>query len=243
MAGLVAPGSASLSFRLSPDGDQVLAAWGEVGVDVLARAMPWRTFRWYFGQRHYSGLYWSSTVTSHVIYESRLELARLLFADFDPGVSGIVAQPFLMRAGVGGVVRRHVPDFLLLGQGVPVVVDVKPRHRVDRPEVAASFAWARELVEGLGWRFEVWCEPPEAELSNIRFLAGYRRPWLFDGELLDRLRGAGLAGAMLGEALRCRLGWPPPLVRAGVLHLLWCGVFSVDLSRPLSVSHVLERAG
>ncbi|WP_341866155.1 hypothetical protein [Streptomyces olivochromogenes] len=40
-----------------------------------------------------------------MIYESRLELARLLFADFDPLVRGIVAQPFLLKvAPMGSVV-------------------------------------------------------------------------------------------------------------------------------------------
>ena len=34
--------------------------------------------------------------SGHVIYESRLELARLLYADFDPSVNRIVAQPFLL---------------------------------------------------------------------------------------------------------------------------------------------------
>jgi hypothetical protein len=29
----------------------------------------------------------------HVVYESRLELARLIFADFDRSVHRIVAQP------------------------------------------------------------------------------------------------------------------------------------------------------
>ena len=37
-----------------------------------------------------------------MIYESRLELARLLFADFDRRVKHIVAQPFLLRTKVGG---------------------------------------------------------------------------------------------------------------------------------------------
>ena len=54
------------------------------------------------GQRHYSGTYWSATMGDHVIYESRLELARLLFADFDPSVRRIVAQPFLLKAEVEG---------------------------------------------------------------------------------------------------------------------------------------------
>ena len=43
---------------------------------------------------HYSGTYWSATERGHVIYESRLELARLLFADFDASVNRIFAQPF-----------------------------------------------------------------------------------------------------------------------------------------------------
>lgn len=34
-------------------------------------------------QKHYSGTYWSSTLSGHVIYESRLKLANLMIADFD----------------------------------------------------------------------------------------------------------------------------------------------------------------
>jgi hypothetical protein len=42
------------------------------------------------------GSNWSATEDRHVIYDSRLELARLLFADFDRSVHGICAQPFLL---------------------------------------------------------------------------------------------------------------------------------------------------
>ncbi|HEX3966126.1 MAG TPA: hypothetical protein VHZ03_57370 [Trebonia sp.] len=42
---------------------------------------------------------WSATTSSsHVIYESPLELARLLLADFDSDVAAIAAQLFLLRA-------------------------------------------------------------------------------------------------------------------------------------------------
>jgi len=41
------------------------------------------------------------------VYESRLELASLLLADFDPEVAVIAAQPFLVTAPSGGRVRRH----------------------------------------------------------------------------------------------------------------------------------------
>jgi hypothetical protein len=116
-------------------------SWGDVVVDVLVSAAPWRTFRWYKGQKHYSAAFWSSTQRDHVIYESRLELAVLLLADFDPAVRGIVAQPFLLKAVVDGQLRRHVPDYLLLTDAGPVVVDVKPQHRLAKPEVAATLAW------------------------------------------------------------------------------------------------------
>lgn len=82
-------------------------AWSEVSVELLVSAVPWRTFRWFKGQKHYSGIYWSATTNDHVIYESRLELARLLFADFDPSVRHIVAQPFLLRADLEGKVRNR----------------------------------------------------------------------------------------------------------------------------------------
>jgi hypothetical protein len=79
------------------------------------------------GPAHYPGYYWSATTSGHVIYESRLELARLLLADFDPGVKAIAAQPFLLRAQVSGRVRRHVPDFLLVRADRTIqVVNVKP---------------------------------------------------------------------------------------------------------------------
>lgn len=55
--------------------------WSATGVDVFEPSVPWRTFRWRYGQKHYSGTYWSSTMRTHVVYESRLELTRLLYAD------------------------------------------------------------------------------------------------------------------------------------------------------------------
>jgi hypothetical protein len=71
-----------------------------------------------------------ATNRDHVVHESRLELSRLLMADFDLAVKHIVAQPFLLRATVDSNVRRHVPDFPFITDDGPVVVDVKPAHRL-----------------------------------------------------------------------------------------------------------------
>ena len=76
-----------------------------------------------------------------------MELARLLFADFDRSVHGIVAQPFLLETEIGG---RHVADYLLLTDSVPTVVDVKPVSRTSSRDVAFVLAWTRRAVEAPG---------------------------------------------------------------------------------------------
>jgi hypothetical protein len=99
-------------------------------------------------------MYLSATMRDHVIYESRLELSRLITADFDRAVHRILAQPFLLKAKVDGKIRKHIPDYFLAAG--PVVIDVKPEHLLTKPTVAYTFAWTRRLVEARGWQYEVW---------------------------------------------------------------------------------------
>jgi hypothetical protein len=171
----------------------------------------------------------------HVAYESRLELARLLFADRDRAVEVIYAQPFLLTATVSGRVRRHVPDFLLVGaDGGLLVVDVKPRARLGKPQVADVLAWAGEVIRARGWGFEVWSEPDPLLLANVRFLAGYRRPDLFDPVVLEAVRSATAEPVSI-QAVESILSprWPTAVVRPHVLHLLWSGRLGTDLGGQL----------
>lgn len=130
-----APPLPNISVRSRDSLTEACIEWDRAPLELISNAAPWRTFRWRHGQKHYSGTYWSATERAHVIYESRLELARLLFADFDPAVSRIIAQPFLIRTSIDKRVRKHVPDYLLLTNEGPVVVDVKPRSQLDEPKV------------------------------------------------------------------------------------------------------------
>jgi hypothetical protein len=107
-------------------------------------------------------------------------------------------------------VRRHVPDFLLARDGGPVVVDVKPRQHLGKEKTTFTLTWCKSVVEDRGWEYEVWSEPPEAELANLRMLAGYRRKWLFDPSLLDALADADLDGARF---LSCGGARPPRWTR------------------------------
>lgn len=208
--------------------------------DVLCRAQPYRTFRWYRGQRHYSGSYWSSTESAHVIYESRLELARLLIADFDTSVTKIVAQPFLLRVMIEGKMRRHVPDYWLLTPEAPTVVDVKPAKRLRDPIVQATFAWSRDLVESIGWRFEIATEPPEALVENVRFLSGYRRAESISQPCLRALRALNVDGMEFRD-IRRSIPHPKPLVHAAMLHMLWTQEFTANLTEVLEPKTVLRR--
>lgn len=232
----------SVSLRLR-DGETVLdLPLRQVTARRIAAAAPWRMTRSARGQAHYPGWYWSATTGGHLIYESRLELARLLLADFDPAVVAIAAQPFLLRARAGGRVRRHVPDFLLIHADRTVrVVNVKPAGRLADPSVAEALAWPGELFQGHGWGYEIWSGADPVVLANVRFLAGYRRPGMpsdaVTGAVLDAIRPGECVGGLLDRLER---GWPRALAKAAVLRLLWQRRLGTDLSRPLDAGSVLE---
>ncbi len=46
----------------------------------------------------------------------------------------MASQPFGISGRDGGCVRRHVPDYLLVGPGNVTVIDVKPFEQLRRPE-------------------------------------------------------------------------------------------------------------
>lgn len=212
---------------------------GEVRPEDLAAAAPWRAFRWRRGQQHYSGIYWSATTGGHVVYESRLELSRLILADFDPRTVRIAAQPFLVeQAG-----RRHVPDFLLVDvEGIVTVVNVKPAERLATPKVKGALGWAGGLFESRGWRPEVWSGAEPVTMANVRFLAGYRRPEVLDAGLVTRVAEAVEDDDRIGDVEERLAPVDPSAARAAVLHLLWRGRLRADLSVPLERHSMLARS-
>jgi hypothetical protein len=69
-------------------------------VDEVAGGQPVREFRWYRGRKHYSGWYHAATTGRLVAYENRLELARILLADFAPDVVNVKAPSRIARTGL-----------------------------------------------------------------------------------------------------------------------------------------------
>jgi hypothetical protein len=208
--------------------------------DVLA-GLPVREFRWYKGRRHYSGWYWSATTGRLVAYESRLELARIMLADFDPRVTAIAAQPFRLAGPDGAGRRRHVPDILLADASGVTVVDVKAPGKREDPAVRAVMEWTRAVAGLRGWGFEEWYGAGPVLLANVSFLAGYRRSSVIEGRLVPAVLAAAGGGRPIAE-IEQQASAPAVLVRPAVLHLLWSGALVTDLERPLgSLSVVRPR--
>ena len=230
--------SNSIQVSLSIAGDtRVLPLEHLRAADVRAGS-PVRVLRWHRGQRHYSGWYASATERNHVLYESRLELVRLMKADMDPTVVWIRAQPLQIHGSLpsDGRSRRHVPDFALgHDNGSVRMVNVKTAQAYGRPEVREALDWAGQVFAAIGWRHEVWTGESAQYVANLRWLAAFRSSALFPG--------AGEAEAALCSSL------PGPLSRversvadAGiqfprgwVMHGLWRGIIAVDMEAPLGL--------
>jgi hypothetical protein len=235
------PADAVVSLRLA-DGGEASMPLRRVRARQVISAVPWRKTRSVRGQAHFPGFFWSATMGAHVVYESRLELARLLLADFDRDVVAIAAQPFLLRAGVGGRSRRHVPDFLLVRADMTVqVVNVKPAGRLGDPQVVEALAWPGRLFEARGWQYEIWSGADVVMLSNLRFLAGYRRPGLLPDDLLDAVLAAVRPGDTIGGVIRQMSAVRPSgEVKAAVLRLLWQQRLATDLHGHLDAGSELK---
>jgi hypothetical protein len=218
----------------SGTGAEVVSTLDRVVVDEVAGGVPVREFRWYKGRRHYSGWYWASKMRRMVVYESRLELARIMLADFDPMVVTIAAQPLQLNGSDGARTRRHVPDLLLVDRvGGVTVVDVKAPHKRDDPQVRALMAWTRDVVGLRGWGFEEWYGAPRQVLANVCFLAGYRRDTVVDQSLVPEVCAAVGAGSTIVDVERSLAVRDAARVRPVVLHLVWRGVLVTDLGAPL----------
>jgi hypothetical protein len=126
-----------------------------------------------------------------------------------------------------------------------VIVDVVRAKRLAEPKIQRLCEWTRRVTRSLSWEYRIVSEPPPMRLVNVRFLAGYRREDVVDGETLGSIRegAAGLVGMRFDEAER-RLAreYPRPLVRSALLHALWCQDFRIELDQQLCSSTILEES-
>lgn len=210
--------------------------------DLLRRSTPVRTFRWHKGQAHFPGMYWSAKVRSFIGYESRLEMTRLMLADFDPHVSEIWSQPFrLISVDDDGRTRRHVPDFAIWGDSRDAlhIVNVKPADRLADPKIAAALQWAHSVMGEAGFTTEVWSGADPVFLTNVRWVAGYRNPDLIDQGAVAAACEIVRNPTVWRDAERALAGIAAT-PRAILLHAVWRNLMKCDLEQPLSMETMLR---
>lgn len=164
-------------------------------------------------------------------FESLEEQRFLLALDFAGSVTGLVSQPFRLRAETTAGWREHVPDFLAVtGSGVHLV-DVRPRELI-RDEDRVLFAAAAEAALTAGWRYSVICGWRPHVTATLDILSSQRRPMADPLRLVPQLLAAAGAGPLgfddLAGATSC-----PAVARAHALHLIWHRRLGIDLARPL----------
>ena len=243
---MAAGGAIDVEVRyVDADGEPVVTSLRELDARRVVRGRPVRKILSRVGQRHYPGLFWSATTGGHVPYESRLELDRLWLADFDPTVTWFAAQPLWLSGRDGQVLRRHVPDVLVQRRdGSLVLVDVKPRRLTARPEVAAVLDWTASLCAAKTWRYEVWSGEDPVLLANVRWLSAGRRQDLIQPQALDVVARVGRSGMTIDEVVEVvAQQLAAPRAMAAVLSLLWTGVWTIDMSRPVGGDTVLSCPG
>ncbi|MBK8445666.1 MAG: TnsA-like heteromeric transposase endonuclease subunit [Micropruina sp.] len=223
---------------LDERGDSVASRLAEVEAEAVVGGRPVRRFPSHRNQSNYPGWLWSVTMGRLVGYESLLERDRLWLADFDPTVRGIASQPFWMSGRDESVLRRHVPDFMLKTDAGFVVVDVKPKKMLTDPDVAAALNWAGRACTARGWQFEIWSGADPVLLRNVRFLAAGRRTELIDTDALGKVTEVLRPGMSVAE-VEAASGVEPQIARGAMLSLLWQGLWTTDLTQPLSSSSVL----
>ncbi|MEU5845718.1 TnsA-like heteromeric transposase endonuclease subunit [Saccharopolyspora shandongensis] len=202
---------------------------------------PVRSFPSYRGQRNWPGLWWSSTLSAHVGFESWLERDHVMLMDFDPDVVSFAAQPFWLFFRDERRTRSHAPDFFARHRdGSATVIDCRPDGRIKPRDTLAFDATARACQQA-GWSYKRVGEADPVVLENVRWLAGYRHPRFVVSPAIERLRSVFATPRPLVQGADL-VEMPRLAVLPALFHLLWTGELTADLSVTLNETTVVREA-
>jgi hypothetical protein len=227
---------------IGSDGAEVRSSLVDSAFVRFEHVKPVRQFPSYKRQRHFPGLWWSSTVGGHVGYESWLERDQLMLLDFDPAVAGISSQPFWLSWSTDdGRTRSHAPDyFARLADGTGLVVDCRPAERI-KPRDAAAFAATGRACELVSWQYRLVGTPDPVRVANVRWLAGYRHPRHDLADTVVALRAVFVETAPLLAGAE-NVG-DPIAVLPVLFHLLWRHELVADLNTALHEATSVTTVG
>lgn len=168
-----------------------------------------------------------------VAFEQLLERDALYLFEFSPQVLDIHGQPFKFFYADGARTRRYTPDFALtLLDHSQLVIEVKPRKSLAKPEVQAKLAAISDAMERQGHRFMVLSDKVirvEPRLPNLKLLLPHLSQSVSDSARW-RLRALASSSGevLLVKVLAEHFGGMP-----AVLHLLAHGLIGAASSQPI----------
>lgn len=212
----------------------------------LERAYAMRKFYSWKGKRNLEGHWFVETIKDHVQFESRLESRFLVWADWEPTITGVSSQPLAILWPRGGKRKSHVPDFFIRdSSGAGTVIDVRPVDRVEKDW--DQFEATRDLCREVGWGYRVWTGLERFEMDGIAFVSGYRFARCAPSpEVREALLDVYDKPIPLEEGLRWvghRAGVEQSAVLTGLYHLVWSHELAMDMSAPLSLRTPVGRSG
>lgn len=204
----------------------------DLGEVDMTSSVPVRRFTWRTDQWHRPGLGYLVSTGRHHGFESFEEELLLLAADFSGSLVEALAQPFRLRfQSVNGSIA-HTPDYLLLTDGTPWLIDVRPAERIE-PEDEVKFAAAAEVALVAGWNYSVVAGWHDHVVGLIDTLSAGRRRMSDPLRVQEQLLLAAEDGPQPFGTLvqRCSL---EAVARAHAIHLLWHRRLGLQISGPLT---------
>jgi hypothetical protein len=167
-----------------------------------------------------------------VPFESLLEREAVMVFDFDPSVVEIVAQPFVLLWPCS--TSHHFPDLLIRNlDGAVAVVDVRTVPLLDE-RATRQFELTRRALSKVGCGYSVYTGAAEPLVSNLTFLAGFRKHHVDpDPETAVALRAVFDPSARLGAGIQwagSATGRDGRSLRTASLSMLWNHQLHTDLT-------------
>lgn len=203
----------------------------EVSPGDLLSSNPIRTNTWHARTMTRSGLHFVASTGELQAHESLFERDLLVVLDFD-AVTAVGSQPFTLSWQDGERQRKHTPDFMIVADGVPTVVNCRPSALVNDALLENCAAIAAICV-ARGWGHALvtdYPRPPFTVLSTIAATRNCDDPYGYGEDMLERLASDGpIAFARLADTFPA-----PAFARAILQRLIWDREVTVDLSRLLA---------
>lgn len=234
-----APGT--LIFREQDSSAPSAAQLSKCWMVPFEDALPVRSVTTFKGQRNFSGLWWCATNQRHVGFESWCERDYLMSLDFDAEVAGVSSQPFRLVLPASLPQQTHVPDFFIRGRnGSATVIDVRPDEKVN-PVDQEVFDATAELCASVGWAYRRAGSLPSLQLTNLRWLAGYRHARCLRQETASALVGHLVPDVPVPLNELVSAVGDPVCVLPTLFHLMWTQQIRADLASCVLGSGTLVR--